>query len=185
MAWSYLQKIQNQLEAKRSKRNSGGLCGCHTLSQTFIIVNWEIQQTCMLCKPNMSSQICCTKVCLDGHSNILDLVPMRFSILRYVGELVTQFFCLWTMIHSILRHFMGNVVVHYFTPNVTSWKQPCDLGVIAIVKKWSKFLFLKDVLSFCKLGSANQHIPKEGSKFRRASVDVSHDRTVALLDAAN
>ena len=72
MAWSYLQKIQNQLEAKRSKRNSGGLCGCHTLSQTFIIVNWEIQQTCMLCKPSMSSQICCTKVCLDGHSNMLN-----------------------------------------------------------------------------------------------------------------
>ena len=41
----YLQKIQNQLEAKRSKGNTGGLCEYHMLSQTSININWEIQQT--------------------------------------------------------------------------------------------------------------------------------------------
>ena len=31
MAWFYQQKIQNQLETKRIKRNGGGLCECHKL----------------------------------------------------------------------------------------------------------------------------------------------------------
>ena len=52
MAQYYLHKVQNRLEATRKKRNSGGLCECHMLSQTFININWEIQQACMLCKPN-------------------------------------------------------------------------------------------------------------------------------------
>ena len=52
--------------------------------------------------------------------------------------------------------FQGeNVVVSFFTLNVTSWKQPCDLGVIAAVKKRYKILLLKDVLSFYQLDNDN------------------------------
>ena len=44
----YLQKIQNQLEAKKkkSKKNTGGLCEFHMFSQTSISVYWEIQHAC-------------------------------------------------------------------------------------------------------------------------------------------
>ena len=78
MSWFYLQKIRNQLEEKRSKSNSGGLCKYHMTSQTSINVNWKIQQASMLCKRNMSSQICCTKKFLDEHSNMLELVQWVF-----------------------------------------------------------------------------------------------------------
>ena len=83
-----------------------------------------------LCEPNMSSQICCTKVCLDGHFNMLELVQWGFLSWDTQENLVTQFFSLWVMVQTILRHL-----------NVTSWKQPCDLGVIAAVKNRFKFLF--------------------------------------------
>ena len=78
MVWFYLQKIQNQLKGKRNIRNNSGLCKCSISSQTSINVNWEIQHVSMLCKPNISSQICCTKVCLDGHSNMLELDQWGF-----------------------------------------------------------------------------------------------------------
>jgi len=61
-----------------------------------------------------------------------------------------------------------NVVVRYFTPNVTSWKQPCDLEVIAYDKKRYKFLILVYVLSLYQLDNGNQQLlKKEGSKFRK------------------
>ena len=62
-----------------------------------------------------------------------------------------------------------NVVVRLFLPNVTNWKQPCDLGVF--VKKRNKFLVLKDVLSFYQLDNDNKQLLQEqGSKFRSGSV---------------
>ena len=45
--------------------------------------------------------------------------------------------------------FQTENVVRLFTFNVTSWKQPCNLGVIAAVNKKYKFLLLKYVLSLC------------------------------------
>ena len=44
-----------------------------------------------------------------------------------------------------------NVTVHFLPHNVTSWKQPCDLGIIAALKKRCKFLYLKDVIGFYEL----------------------------------
>ena len=41
-----------------------------------------------------------------------------------------------------------NIVLRLFTPNVTCWKQPCDLGVIASFKKRYKLFLLKDIVSF-------------------------------------
>ena len=45
----------------------------------------------------------------------------------------------------------NNVKVEFFPPNCTSWKQPCDMGIIAALKKRYKYLYLKDVLDFCEL----------------------------------
>ena len=76
-----------------------------------------------------------------------------------------------------------NVVVLYFIPNVTSWKQPCILGLIAAVKKRYKLLLLKDVLSFYQLNSDHRQLLKEeGSKFCRGSVGVRYGRPETLLD---
>ena len=94
----YLQKIQNQLEAKINKRSSGGLCERHMLSQISINVNWEIQWASMLCKPNMQHE----SVPQWMLQNV-GIGSMGFSILRYARELVIHFFCLWTMILGISK----------------------------------------------------------------------------------
>jgi hypothetical protein len=44
-----------------------------------------------------------------------------------------------------------NVRTVFFPPNCTSWKQPCDMGIIAALKKRFKYLYLKDVLDFYEL----------------------------------
>jgi hypothetical protein len=45
----------------------------------------------------------------------------------------------------------NNVRIVFFPPNCTSWKQPCDMGKIATLKKRFKYLYLKDVLDFYEL----------------------------------
>jgi len=39
-----------------------------------------------------------------------------------------------------------NIRIVFFPPNCTSWKQPCDHGIIAALKNRAKFLYLKDVI---------------------------------------
>ena len=46
-----------------------------------------------------------------------------------------------------------NVRVKLFPANCTSWKQPCDVGIIAALKKRYKFLYFKEVLNFYQLGN--------------------------------
>jgi hypothetical protein len=41
-----------------------------------------------------------------------------------------------------------NIQIVFFPPNCTSWKQLCDMGIIAALKKQYKYLYLKDVLGF-------------------------------------
>jgi hypothetical protein len=44
-----------------------------------------------------------------------------------------------------------NIRIVFFPPNCTSWKQPCDMGIIAALKKRYKYLYLKDILDFYEL----------------------------------
>lgn len=44
-----------------------------------------------------------------------------------------------------------NIRVVFFPLNCSSWKQPCDLGIIAALKKRYKYLYLKDVSTFTNL----------------------------------
>ncbi|XP_065653037.1 jerky protein homolog-like [Hydra vulgaris] len=48
--------------------------------------------------------------------------------------------------------FEPNLIkVVFFPPNCTSWKQPCDMGIIATFKKRYKYLYLSDILSYYSL----------------------------------
>ncbi|XP_065650735.1 tigger transposable element-derived protein 6-like [Hydra vulgaris] len=42
-------------------------------------------------------------------------------------------------------------VVFFFRQNCTSWKQACDIGIIAALKKRYKYLYLSDILSYYSL----------------------------------
>jgi hypothetical protein len=63
----------------------------------------------------------------------------------------------------------GNIQVVFFPLNCTSWKQPCDQGIIAALKKRARYLYLKDVMEYYDLdeiqkehkGAQAQRLPKE------------------------
>jgi len=43
---------------------------------------------------------------------------------------------------------IGRIKVRFMPPNCTSWRQPCDLGIIAAYKKRCKYLLMLKVLEF-------------------------------------
>jgi hypothetical protein len=59
------------------------------------------------------------------------------------------------LMHNASGHFDAferkNIRVVFFPPNCTSWKQPCDMGIIAALKKRYKYLYLKDIFDFYEL----------------------------------
>jgi len=46
---------------------------------------------------------------------------------------------------------LDNICVVFFPSNCTSWKQPCDMGIITALKKRYKYLYLKDILDIYEL----------------------------------
>ena len=77
-------------------------------------------------------------------------------------------------------------VLVFFPPNCTSWKQPCDQGIIAALKKGYKHLHLQDVLSFYEMQDELKQLKKEaGSRLRRGAAGVEYGNPATLFDAAN
>ena len=75
--------------------------------------------------------------------------------------------------------------VEFFPPNCTSWKQPCDQGIINALKTRYKFLYLRDVLSFYELsGDEKATLKAQGGMKRRGSAGVRFGNPAHLLDAA-
>jgi hypothetical protein len=80
----------------------------------------------------------------------------------------------------------GNIRIIFFPPNCTSWKQPCDMGIIATLKKRYKYLYLKDILDFYELDERLKQRKRElGKRLRRGVVGVSYGNPAHLLDAAS
>jgi hypothetical protein len=79
-----------------------------------------------------------------------------------------------------------NVKIIFFPPNCTSWKQPCDMGIIATLKKRFKYLYLKDVLDFYELDEeAKLRKKMQGQRLRRGAAGVAYGNPTHLLDAAS
>ena len=80
----------------------------------------------------------------------------------------------------------GNVKVEFFPPNCTSWKQPCDMGIIAALKKSYKYLYLKVVQGFCDLDEIVRiHKTEQGKRLPRGAAGVAYGKPAHLLDAAH
>ena len=70
-------------------------------------------------------------------------------------------------------------------PNVTSWKQPMDMGIIAAFKKRYKHILLKEILTFHDLPPiVKQERKEEATRMRRGAAGVFYGRHPTLLDAA-
>jgi len=79
-----------------------------------------------------------------------------------------------------------NIRVVFFPPDCTSWKHPCDMGIIAALKKWYKYLYFKDILDFYELDEQLKQWKKElGKWLRRGVTGVSYENLAHLLDAAS
>ncbi|XP_065654544.1 tigger transposable element-derived protein 4-like [Hydra vulgaris] len=81
--------------------------------------------------------------------------------------------------------FEQNLVkVVFFPPNCTSWKQPCDMGIIAALKKRYKYLYLSDILSYYSLDVNTKECLKESSLLcKRGAAGVEYGMPAHLLDA--
>jgi DDE superfamily endonuclease len=87
------------------------------------------------------------------------------------------------------RHFNGlqkdGIQVEFFPPNCTSWKQPCDQGIINALKARYKFLCLRDVLRFYDLSEhKKESLQTLGTHIRRGSAGVEYGNPAHLMDAA-
>ncbi|KAF0735534.1 hypothetical protein Ae201684P_022419 [Aphanomyces euteiches] len=76
--------------------------------------------------------------------------------------------------------------VVFLPPNCSSWKQPCDMGIIASLKKRYKYLYLSKILSFYDMSPEEQALTNRiASTRRRGTAGVDMGRPATLLDAAN
>ncbi len=88
------------------------------------------------------------------------------------------------------KHFetfeRDNVKIIFFPPNCTSWKQPCDMGIIIALKKRFKYLYLKDVLDFYELDEeAKLRKKMQGRRLRRGVVGVAYGNPAHMFDATS
>ncbi len=94
------------------------------------------------------------------------------------------------LMDNALGHFdafeRDNIRVVFFPLNCTSWKQPCDMGIITALKKRYKYVYLKDILDFYELDEQLKQQKRElGKRLRRSATGVSYGNLAHLLDAAS
>ncbi len=94
------------------------------------------------------------------------------------------------LMDNALGHFetfeCDNIRIVFFPPNCTSWKQPCDMGIIVALKKRYKYLYLKDVLDFYKLDDEVKNQKKDqGRRLRRGTAGVHYGNPAHLLNVAS
>jgi hypothetical protein len=106
------------------------------------------------------------------------------EVKRWTGRLVLL------LMDNVPGHFNAfecdNIRVVFFPPNCTSWKQPCDMGIITAFKKRCKYLYLKDILDFYELDEWLKQQKRElGKWLRRGAAGVFYGNPAHLLDAAS
>ena len=75
--------------------------------------------------------------------------------------------------------------VEFFPQNCTSWKQPCDQGMINALKTRYKFLYLRAALCFYDYPEDEKGILQTlGTHHRRRSAGIEYGNPVHLMDAA-
>ncbi len=94
------------------------------------------------------------------------------------------------LLNNALRHFEAferdNFRIIFFPPNCTIWKQPYDMGIITVLKKRFKYLYLKDVLDFYELDEeAKLRKKMQGWRLRQDATGVAYGNPAHMLDAAS
>lgn len=80
----------------------------------------------------------------------------------------------------------NGIHVAFFPPNVTSWKQPMDMDIIATLKKRYKYLLLKEMIAYHDNSqSLKYQLAIAALKLNRGAVGMFYGRSSHSLDAAN
>jgi len=80
----------------------------------------------------------------------------------------------------------GNIRVVFLPLNCRSWKQPCDQGITAALKKRAKCLYLKDVIDYNDLDQVQkEHKHAQAQRLPRGAAGAAFGNPAHLLDAAN
>jgi DDE superfamily endonuclease len=106
--------------------------------------------------------------------------------LRYKSTLGVQFLCCLTMLQGISMACKNmSLKVEFFPQSCTSWKQPCDQGIINALKTRYKFLYLRAALCFYDYPKDEKEILQTlGTHHRRRSAGIEYGNPVHLMDAA-
>ncbi len=76
-----------------------------------------------------------------------------------------------------------NVKIVFFPPNCTSWKHPCDMGIITTLKKRFIYLYIKDVVDFYELDEeAKLQKRMQRQRLRRGAAGITYE---IMLDATS
>ncbi len=80
---------------------------------------------------------------------------------------------------------MKGVRVEYLPANVTSWKQPMDMGIIAAIKERYKYALLNKNIDFFELGeNEKRHLVEIAKKMRAGTAGLMYGRAPHLMDVA-
>ena len=109
-----------------------------------------------------------------------------YFYLMYKSTLGVQFLCYLTMLQGISMVCKNmSLKVEFFPQNCTSWKQPCDQGMINALKTRYKFLYLRAALCFYDYPEDEKGILQTlGTHHRRRSAGIEYGNPVHLMDAA-
>ena len=73
-----------------------------------------------------------------------------------------------------------------FLANVTSWKQPMDMGIIVALKKRYKYHLIREILIYLDIPKyVKIRLEDVAKRMRRGSVGLTFGKLAHLLDAAN
>ena len=78
------------------------------------------------------------------------------------------------------------IKVIFFPANVTSWKQPMDMGIIAALKKRYKYHLIREILAYHDSPDCVKiRLEDAAKRMRRGSIGLAFGKSPHLLDAAN
>jgi hypothetical protein len=79
----------------------------------------------------------------------------------------------------------NNVTVKFLPPNVTSWKQPMDMGIIAALKKRYRYRLLRDIIAYHDLSQdAKNALNQSLLRMRRGAAGIAYGKPATLFDAS-
>ncbi|XP_065642990.1 jerky protein homolog-like [Hydra vulgaris] len=176
--------VTTRSKKKSKERVTLVICSNATGSQNTIFYDWKSCTTCLYSRTWPIPYFCQKNAWMDVSVCQKWLNEVFYPEFKPKNGLPVLL--LLDNVPGNFEAFERNLVkVVFFPPNCTSWKQPCDMGIIAALKKRYKYLYLSDILSYYSLDVNTKECLKESSLLcKRGAAGVEYGKPAHLLDAA-